>query len=127
MSGLRVRFQPRKCGQGIWCYAEKGKLSKKYPTFVFLHGFGGSKDDWPMIVKNIPTKYHCITIDLPGHGDTTFVKGHDEPTVHSYADALNEFFEMISYDFAEHQVYLIGYVFASNEILFNQISVVIFL
>lgn len=66
--GFEIKFKPRKYGNGIWSYAEKGKLSKKYPTFVFLHGIGCSKDHWLTIVQNIPKKYHCIAVDLPGHG-----------------------------------------------------------
>jgi pimeloyl-ACP methyl ester carboxylesterase len=58
----------RKCGKGQWSYAEKGRYTKKYPTYVFLHGIGGSKDHWPIIVRKIPKKYHCIAVDLPGHG-----------------------------------------------------------
>lgn len=44
-------------------------VTKVYPTLVFLHGFGGDKDTWPSILKGIPSQYHCIVVDLPGHGD----------------------------------------------------------
>lgn len=71
----KVHRIPRKTGNGIWCYAEKGtKLSNdssketllKSKTLVFLHGFGADKDMWPSIVKKMPSDYHCVIVDLPG-------------------------------------------------------------
>lgn len=107
MAGLRTKYVPRKYGQGIWCYAERGKPTPDYPTFLFIHGFGGCKDDWPNVIKCIPTKYHCILVDLPGHGDTTFIQNIDEPTVDAYADSVKEFLEVVNLD-KQNQVYLIG-------------------
>lgn len=49
-AGMNVHYISRKCGKGVWCYAEKGAESSnfdlnnnKYPTLVFIHGFGGDK------------------------------------------------------------------------------------
>ena len=106
---MRTRYAARKYGQGVWCYAEKGKRSSKTPTFLFLHGFGGCKDDWPVIIKSISSDYHCIIVDLPGHGETTFIPDADEPTISGYTDAVKEFLEVIDLD-KENQIYLIGFV-----------------
>jgi hypothetical protein len=109
ITGLRTRYVARKYGQGVWCYAEKGSRLPNSPTFLFLHGFGGCKDDWPNIIKSIPSTYHCILVDLPGHGETTFLHGHDQPTIVGYADSVKEFLQVIDLD-KENQIYLIGYV-----------------
>lgn len=40
------------------------------PSVVFLHGFLGSGDDWAPIVDQLADNWHCVSIDLPGHGKT---------------------------------------------------------
>lgn len=100
---------PRKYCEGVWCYAEKGRKSSSSPTFLFLHGFGGCKDDWPSIIKSISSNHHVIVVDLPGHGETTYVQGYDKPTVDNYADCIKEFLQAIDLD-DENQIYLIGFV-----------------
>lgn len=38
------------------------------PTLVFLHGFLGNRLDWQTTIDQLKDKFHCVTIDLPGHG-----------------------------------------------------------
>lgn len=119
MAGMRVKYVPRKGGKGVWCYAEKGEHNtshrhhhthnsdhKKYPTLVFLHGFGSDKDTWPSMIMYIPKKYHCIILDLPGHGETTFVDGLDYCEAQSYVESVHEFLQVIGLD--KTHIYLIG-------------------
>ena len=40
------------------------------PTVLFIHGFMGSRRDWAAVTEALVQKYHCIAVDLPGHGDT---------------------------------------------------------
>ena len=41
-------------------------------TFVFLHGFLGSSEDWLPTMGALSSQGHrCVAIDLPGHGLTT--------------------------------------------------------
>jgi pimeloyl-ACP methyl ester carboxylesterase len=39
-------------------------------TLVFLHGFGVSSWMWTMQVATLSERYHCITLDLPGNGES---------------------------------------------------------
>ncbi|NTV28663.1 MAG: alpha/beta fold hydrolase [Candidatus Omnitrophica bacterium] len=39
-------------------------------TLVFLHGFGGHRGYWRHQVTAFASRARCITIDLPGHGDS---------------------------------------------------------
>lgn len=121
---MQVHYISRKCGRGVWCYAEKGSPSSsstgieettenmnnsnsnKKPTLVFIHGFGGDKDTWPSILKRIPSTYHCVVVDMPGHGDTTFLNGIDEPNIEGYVKSLREFLEVSNLD--SSKIYLIG-------------------
>lgn len=44
--------------------------SSKYPTLVFLHGFLGNRLDWQTTIDQLKGSFHCVTIDLPGHGQS---------------------------------------------------------
>ena len=38
------------------------------PTLVLLHGIGANGSDWRHFIPSLSERYHCITIDLLGHG-----------------------------------------------------------
>ena len=40
------------------------------PRIVFLHGFMGSSQDWEKIINDLAQDYHCLAVDLPGHGQS---------------------------------------------------------
>jgi len=40
------------------------------PTVLFLHGFMGSRLDWPPVTEVLARTHRCIAVDLPGHGAT---------------------------------------------------------
>lgn len=40
------------------------------PTVVLLHGYLGSSADWDLVAAGLAQTCRCISIDLPGHGDT---------------------------------------------------------
>ncbi|TEW53373.1 2-succinyl-6-hydroxy-2,4-cyclohexadiene-1-carboxylate synthase [Psychromonas sp. RZ22] len=42
--------------------------SNENPTLVFLHGFLGNRKDWQTTIDQLKDSFHCVTIDLPGHG-----------------------------------------------------------
>ena len=44
--------------------------SKDHPTLVFLHGFLGNRKDWKTTIEHLKNDFHCVTIDLPGHGSS---------------------------------------------------------
>lgn len=44
--------------------------SPERPTLCFLHGFMGSSADWTTVAKQLDEEFHCVTIDLPGHGQS---------------------------------------------------------
>lgn len=46
------------------------------PAVVFLHGFMGRSDDWQKVVAGLENEYLCVTIDLPGHGDSLSLPEH---------------------------------------------------
>ncbi|QQX80611.1 2-succinyl-6-hydroxy-2,4-cyclohexadiene-1-carboxylate synthase [Shewanella sp. KX20019] len=40
------------------------------PVIVLLHGFLGSKEDWTAVIEVLAKQYYCVSIDLPGHGES---------------------------------------------------------
>ncbi len=70
-------------------------------VIVFLHGAGTSSWMWRAVTADL-ADYHCIAVDLPGHGGSA-----DEPWV-SFDDAAAKVEEVIA-DLPEHlDVYLVG-------------------
>ncbi|MGF1686287.1 2-succinyl-6-hydroxy-2,4-cyclohexadiene-1-carboxylate synthase [Photobacterium japonica] len=39
-------------------------------TVVFLHGLLGSGRDWQSVVDHLAPRHSCLTVDLPGHGQS---------------------------------------------------------
>ena len=51
-----------------WHYNDFGERNKN--PILFLHGFMGSGEDWQPVLSYLSQKYYCLTLDLPGHGQT---------------------------------------------------------
>ena len=41
------------------------------PVVLFLHGFMGASTDWADVMAELADAYHCLAVDLPGHGAST--------------------------------------------------------
>jgi pimeloyl-ACP methyl ester carboxylesterase len=53
---------------------------REAPTLLFLHGLGVSSWMWTEQVEALQDRYHCLTVDLPGSGDS-----YQQPWI-SFAD-----------------------------------------
>ncbi|CAF1229084.1 unnamed protein product [Rotaria sordida] len=73
-------------------YAEKGSRNPEKPSIVFVHGLSSNKETWIPIIKNISDDYHCITVDLPGHGETIGFQ-EDIYTIDKFVEKLKLFFD----------------------------------
>ena len=51
-------------------YLGNDEVDSDRPSILFLHGFMGSGRDWSTFTKSLNNKFNCLTIDLPGHGNT---------------------------------------------------------
>jgi len=71
-------------------YSEYGKKNKK--TMLFIHGFGESKYTWRFIIKPLSKKYHIITLDLKGFGESPKTKDEDY-SVYDQAKIVQKFIE----------------------------------
>lgn len=70
---------------------------------LFLHGIGGDANSWLGMLRYMPRKYHCVMVDMLGHGGTTFDRaqaGGDEASVEGFVLATREFLEVTGLDSA---------------------------
>jgi pimeloyl-ACP methyl ester carboxylesterase len=51
-----------------WPYLEGGPAEGE--TVIFVHGFGGEKDQWTRMAGHFTKAYHVIIPDLPGFGES---------------------------------------------------------
>ncbi|MEW5702832.1 MAG: 2-succinyl-6-hydroxy-2,4-cyclohexadiene-1-carboxylate synthase [Candidatus Zixiibacteriota bacterium] len=51
-----------------WHVREDGDPTR--PTILLLHGFTGCVEMWDDIVSGLAGSFHCLRVDLPGHGRT---------------------------------------------------------
>lgn len=56
------------------------------PLVVFLHGVGSSSEMWAKHLEEL-TNYHCMAVDLPGHGNSRDIKW---TSIQEVADSIYE-------------------------------------
>jgi 2-succinyl-6-hydroxy-2,4-cyclohexadiene-1-carboxylate synthase len=65
-----------------WHFTQTGnspreRLPKsKLPPLILLHGWMGSCRDYAAIIELLKSRFNCIAIDLPGHGQTEVLDGN---------------------------------------------------
>lgn len=74
-------------------YLEGGTGSE---TIVLVHGFGGDKNNWTMLVDALPG-YHYIIPDLPGFGESSKIESSKYDVV-SQAERLEKFLNQLAVD-----------------------------
>ena len=74
------------------------------PALLFLHGFMGSSADWGDIVPVFSPRRYCISIDLPGHGQTK-VESEDDFRMGPCADSIVRIMDKLSIERTD----LVGY------------------
>jgi len=55
---------------------------------AFIHGFTQTRDSWAPILNNLPDKYQYLTVDAPGHGDSSLANGDLEQTATEIVDTV---------------------------------------
>ena len=63
------------------------------PPLCFVHGFMGSSQDWTPIVEALSDEAYCLTVDLPGHGQSLNRPSHlysMEGATQALADVLDD-------------------------------------
>ncbi len=71
-------------------FSEYGKEHNE--TMLFIHGFGESRYTWRFLVNDLSKKYHLVTIDLKGFGESPKPED-DDYSVYDQAEIVKEFIE----------------------------------
>jgi 2-succinyl-6-hydroxy-2,4-cyclohexadiene-1-carboxylate synthase len=79
--------------------------NSKGPVIVFIHGFLGSRRDWDDIVPYFKDSYHCLLLDLPGHGETKSLKDEQAYAMEYLALSVIKLLD----DLKIKRCYLVGY------------------
>ena len=58
------------------------------PTIVFVHGLGGSRNDWLPTARRLLAHYRVVLVDLPGHGDSALPEPFSFATVGEALDGV---------------------------------------
>ncbi len=64
--------------------------SSQRHTLVFIHGSGGTYENWESQIHSLQNNFTIVALDLPGHGQS---EGKGETDVFAYVDALNAFLD----------------------------------
>jgi len=83
-------------------YLKEYNNNKEIP-FIFLHGFSGTSSSWINII-NKHNKF-SYTVDLPGHGKSTFINISTEYTINDWCNELY----MILNELSLKKINLCGY------------------
>ena len=84
-------------------YACTGRSDQ--PPVLFLHGFLGSGSEWDGLVRHFADRFFCITVDLPGHGQSI---GRTDPSAYSFLGARDAIVSIVD-RLQIRNVNLIGY------------------
>lgn len=62
-----------------YCFHYQVQGAVGSPRLLFLHGFMGQGDDFQGVMAALASRFYCVSVDLPGHGQTQMFE-----TVNSY-------------------------------------------
>lgn len=68
------------------------------PAILFLHGFLGNHAEWGEVIERIASAYHCVAIDLPGHGRSVALETPEAYGIVQTADAIIEVADEVRLD-----------------------------
>ncbi|XP_053149392.1 monoacylglycerol lipase ABHD6-like [Hemicordylus capensis] len=96
------RYKRLRCGMQVkqvdhedfrFSYFCRGKPGPQ-PSILMLHGFSFSKNMWLNTIKFFPTNLHVVSLDMPGHGETTRLLG-ESYTAAAQVKRIHQFVERI--------------------------------
>ncbi|XP_043715830.1 protein PHYLLO, chloroplastic isoform X2 [Telopea speciosissima] len=111
--GFSYSLKVREAGKYIHMMQDK--------VIIFLHGFLGTGEDWIPIMKSLSVTARCISVDLPGHGESQIQNcANEEGKVESsvsievVADVLHKLIQEIT----PGRVVLVGYSMGARVALY---------
>ena len=75
------------------------------PPMVFLHGSYATTSTWKKMVEQLALHYHCILIELPGHGGTPDPDDFSAPTIETELSLVKH----IVTEITDQPIHLVGH------------------
>lgn len=75
-------------GRRLFYWGNDGGFSADRKTIIFIHGSGGSHEDWNNQILALKNDFNIAAIDLPGHGQS---EGNGESEVFAYVEIIEKF------------------------------------
>lgn len=72
-----------------------GASSNEVADIVLIHGMGSASTAWQLLIPHLRKHFRVITLDLPGHGKTEYIKGTPMDPI-SLADMVHQSLDPIS-------------------------------
>jgi 2-succinyl-6-hydroxy-2,4-cyclohexadiene-1-carboxylate synthase len=87
------------------------------PAIFFLHGFLGLGEDWFEITHDLSRDHFCVLPDLPGHGQSRELSGHQSSDLAATSEAMVNLLDDLKID----RVTLLGYSMGGRIALYTAI------
>lgn len=100
------------CGHQNLHWLETGSLLK--PAVLFLHGFMGRASEWKPVMDSLSSGFRCISVDLPGHGNSVGLSYPRCYTIEGAAEGLHNLLEYLNVK----KCFTIGYSMGGRLALF---------
>ncbi|MBW4634421.1 MAG: 2-succinyl-6-hydroxy-2,4-cyclohexadiene-1-carboxylate synthase [Iphinoe sp. HA4291-MV1] len=84
-------------------YSFNGNPGK--PLILFLHGFMGNSHEFDEAILLLSDEFYCLTVDLPGHGETKVLSGDECYTMPNTAHAIINLLDNLNIT----KCFLVGY------------------
>ena len=75
-------------GRKLFFWKNDGGFSADRKSLVFIHGSGGSHEDWNQQITSLKNDFNIAAPDLPGHGQS---EGNGESDVFAYVETMDKF------------------------------------
>jgi 2-succinyl-6-hydroxy-2,4-cyclohexadiene-1-carboxylate synthase len=87
-----------------YCFHYQTAGCSNSPAILFLHGFMGDCREFEGAIAHLSNHYHCLTVDLPGHGKTQ-VATDEAYSIQNTAHGLIQFLRALRIQ----SCFLVGY------------------
>jgi 2-succinyl-6-hydroxy-2,4-cyclohexadiene-1-carboxylate synthase len=78
---------------------------RNLPVILFLHGFMGDAHEFDRAIAQLSDRFHCLTVDLPGHGLAETCEDERSYTMPATAKALINLLDHLKIE----KCFLVGY------------------
>jgi len=79
-------------GLGIHYGVGAPLTSARGPAVVFVHGAGGTQEQWRFQLRHLGPRWDTLAVDLPGHGES---QGTGYRTIEEYRDFLRDLLDAL--------------------------------